>query len=284
MTDIGIHPEPRREARQAPQTYNGALAPKVRLDSNLDISVVMPCLNEEAAIEKCVETALASIAATGMTGEVVVVDNDSSDDSAGLAIAAGARVVREPVRGYGRAYLAGLAEARGRFIVLADSDGTYDFTAVGRFIEPLTNGTDLVIGTRLRGSIDDGAMPWLHRYVGNPLLTRAMNLLHSTRFSDVYCGMRSIKREALSQLNLAAPGMEFALEMLIEAERAGIRIGEIPIRYRRRLGGTPKLRTWRDGWRSLRFVVSQTRRTAVPYVASSSTIAAVTPAPSESSP
>ncbi len=282
MTDIGSHPEPRMQARQAPQTHNGV--PESAREFDLDISIVMPCLNEEAAVGTCVEIALSSIAASGMTGEVVVVDNDSTDASAELASAAGARIVREPIRGYGRAYLAGLAQARGRFIVLGDSDGTYDFAAVASFVEPLTNGTDMVMGSRLRGSIDRGAMPWLHRYLGNPLLTKTVNVLFSNQISDVYCGMRSIKREALPRLALSATGMEFALEMLISAERNDMRIKEIPIRYRRRVGGTPKLRTWRDGWRSLRFIVSESRGSEVSHPAGMAVIPSVTSAPSESSP
>jgi glycosyltransferase involved in cell wall biosynthesis len=282
VTDIGSHPEPRMQARQASQTHTGA--PESERDFDLDISIVMPCLNEEAAVGSCVETALSSIAATGMTGEVLVVDNDSTDASAELATAAGARVVREPIRGYGRAYLAGLAEARGRFIVLGDSDGTYDFGTVASFVEPLTNGTDLVIGSRLRGTIDRGAMPWLHRYLGNPLLTKTLNLLFSSQVSDVYCGMRSVKHEALSRMRLSATGMEFALEMLISAERNDLRIKEVPIRYRRRVGGTPKLRTWRDGWRSLRFIVSESRGPELPHPASIQVMPSASPAPSESSP
>jgi glycosyltransferase involved in cell wall biosynthesis len=281
VTDIGSHPEPRMQARQAPQAQNGHTVPADGFE--FDISIVMPCLNEEAAVGACVEKALQSIAESGMTGEVLVVDNDSTDASAELASAAGARIVREPVRGYGRAYLAGLAESRGRFIVLGDSDGTYDFAAVASFVEPLTNGTDFVMGSRLRGSIDRGAMPWLHRYLGNPLLTKTVNVLFSNEISDVYCGMRSIKREALSRLRLSATGMEFALEMLISAERNGMRIKEVPIRYRRRVGGTPKLRTWRDGWRSLRFIVSESRGGQNPP-APVSVLPSVTPAPSESSP
>jgi glycosyltransferase involved in cell wall biosynthesis len=270
------------QARQAPQTHNGSR--EMARNSEVDISIVMPCLNEEAAVGSCVETALRSIEASGMTGEVLVVDNDSTDASAQLASAAGARIVREPVRGYGQAYLAGLSEARGRFIVLGDSDGTYDFAAVPSFVEPLTNGTDLVMGSRLRGSIDRGAMPWHHRYVGNPLLTKTVNFLFSNQVSDVYCGMRSIKREALSRLALSATGMEFALEMLISAERNDMRIKEIPIRYRRRMGGTPKLRTWRDGWRSLRFIVSASRESAMSHSAAMPVLPSVTSAPSESSP
>lgn len=278
MTDIGTHPGRRLEARQAPQTHSWA--PSNPENRQLDISIVMPCLNEEAAVATCVETALFSIAKTGMTGEVVVVDNDSSDASAELALAAGARVVSEPVRGYGNAYLRGLSEARGRYIVLGDSDGTYDFGAVWSFVEPLTNGTDLVIGSRLRGKIDAGAMPWHHRYLGNPLLTRTMNVLHSNQLSDVYCGMRSIKREVLQDLGLSAPGMEFALEMLIAAQRRRMRIKEIPIHYRRRLGGTPKLRTWRDGWRSLRFIFSESGA----EVHAHASVSSVSAAPSESRP
>jgi glycosyltransferase involved in cell wall biosynthesis len=244
------------EGREAPQAQNG----HARLQTDLDVSIVMPCLNEEAAIAACVETALLSLSDLNMSGEVVVVDNDSSDRSAKLARAAGARVVREPVRGYGMAYLKGLTEAHGKYLVLGDSDGTYDFAALSSFVEPLLNGTDLVIGSRLRGVIDPGAMPWLHRYVGNPALTKAMNLLFASDSTDVYCGMRSVKRETLSRMTLAAPGMEFALEMLIQAFEHGARVKEVPIRYGRRIGGTPKLRTWRDGWRSLRFIIRESGR------------------------
>jgi glycosyltransferase involved in cell wall biosynthesis len=279
MTDIGTHPEPRMQARQAPQTHNGVTA----VGRPLDISIVMPCLNEEEAVRYCVEKAVAAIAATGMTGEVVVVDNNSTDNSAELARAAGARVVDEAIRGYGSAYLRGLAEARGRFILIGDSDGTYDFSAVEQFVQPLTNGTDLVVGSRLRGTIHDGAMPWLHRYVGNPFLTRTMNVLFRNQLSDVYCGMRAMKRELLTTMRLSATGMEFALEMLIEAQRHGARIKEIPISYSRRAGGQPKLRTWRDGWRSFMFIINEsrgfrgeTRTHAAPALSSA------TPAPSES--
>lgn len=278
MTDIGTHPEPRIRARQAPQGSNGLSAP----DLGLDVSIVMPCLNEEEAVQACVETALASIAATGMTGEVLVVDNNSTDRSAELARAAGARVVVEPTRGYGNAYLKGLAEARGRFIVLGDADGTYDFSAVGSFVEPLTNGTDLVIGSRLRGTIHDGAMPWLHRYLGNPFLTKTMNLLFANELSDVYCGMRAVKKELLATMTLSASGMEFALEMLIESQRSGARMKEIPIIYRRRAGGHPKLRTWRDGWRSFRFIVNEARGFRAERRQRTTPLSTSTPAPSES--
>lgn len=257
MTDLGTHPEPRMEARQAPQAHNsgGLTGPAV------DVSIVMPCLNEEASVSHCVEAAFIALGDLGLNGEVVVVDNDSSDRSAHLASLAGARVVHEPIRGYGQAYLRGLSEARGRYLVLGDSDGTYDFAALSSFVTPLLNGTDMVVGSRLRGVIDKGAMPWLHRYVGNPALTRAMSVLFSTGLSDVYCGMRSVKRDALERMLLTATGMEFALEMIVKARRHGVQMREVPIHYRRRMGGTPKLRTWRDGWRSLRYMVTESRGT-----------------------
>jgi glycosyltransferase involved in cell wall biosynthesis len=256
MTFINAAGRPELESHLAP-AYKGVVP---EASSQIDVSVVMPCLNEEASVSRCVESALASLAALRMTGEVIVVDNASSDRSAKLAHDAGARVVHEPLRGYGNAYMRGLAEARGRFIVLGDSDGTYDFAALRGFVEPLMNGTDMVMGTRLRGAIAPGAMPWLHRYVGNPGLTAIMNLVFGSNFTDVYCGMRSLKKEAMSEMTLLSPGMEFALEMLVQARRLGVRIGEVPIAYSPRIGGNPKLRTWRDGLRSLRFILKESSR------------------------
>jgi glycosyltransferase involved in cell wall biosynthesis len=280
VTDFKSHLSMPMEAREAPQAQNGV--PVVQHE--LDVSIVMPCLNEEEAITGCVEEALAAIESLGITGEVLVVDNDSSDRSARLAVAAGARVVTEADRGYGNAYRRGFLEARGRVLVMGDADGTYDFSALRSFFEPLLSDTDMVVGTRLRGSIDRGAMPWLHRYVGNPFLTATMNLLGMQGISDVYCGMRSLKRDVASLMSLTTSGMEFALEMLIEAKRMDVRISEIPIRYRQRQGGRPKLRTWRDGWKSFRFIVSESLQSESDEAHHLPSLGHAQAAPSESGP
>lgn len=241
-----------RESHLAPAF--GGLAPG--RDEVLDVSIVMPCLNEAAAIEVCVAEAEAALVEAGLTGEVIVVDNGSSDGSAELASSAGARVVLETNRGYGSACRRGLAEARGRYLVLGDADGTYDFTALPRFVDPLLNGADMVVGNRLNETMETGAMPWLHRHVGNPFLTWVLNLLFSSRIGDAHCGLRSIKVSSYRSLELTSIGMEFASEFLVEAMRRGVRIDQVPIKYRRRLGGQPKLRTFRDGLRHLRLLVA----------------------------
>ena len=224
----------------------------------IDVSVIMPCLDEEAALAGCIHEALGAIAGLGVRGEVVVVDNGSTDESVRVAREAGARVVMEPQLGYGRACRRGLRESRGRFLILGDADGSYDFTALPHFVEPLLNGAEMVMGSRLAGTIEPGAMPWLHRRVGNPLLTRVIGAVFSSQVSDVYCGLRSISRSAYRRLSLRATGFEFATEFLIEAEMVGVAICEVPIHYRRRAGGVPKLRTARDGWRTVRLIASKT--------------------------
>lgn len=221
-----------------------------------DVSVVMPCLNEQAAVGATVREALAGIRSAGLTGEVIVVDNGSSDDSARTARLAGARVVAEPNRGYGHACRVGLAQARGRIVVLGDADGTYDFGAIPKLIDAMKADVDVVMGNRLNAEMQRGAMPWLHRRVGNPALTGLLNLLFTAGVSDAHCGLRAIRGEALSGLELRTPGMEFASEFVIEAALNGLRIVEVPITYRRRFGGEPKLRTWSDGWRHLHLILS----------------------------
>src|SRR4051812_42119309 len=217
------------------------------------VSVVIPCLNEAENIERCVASALAALDAAGLRGEVLVADNDSDDGSAELARAAGARVVHEPRRGYGSAYLAGFGCARGRYIVMADADLTYDFAEIPRFVEHLDAGADLVMGDRM-GQIQPGAMPWLHRYVGNPLLSGTLNLFFRTGVRDAHCGMRALRRDVLPRLDLHATGMEFASEMVVRAAKEKLSISQFPIEYRPR-GGESKLSTWRDGWRHLRFLL-----------------------------
>jgi glycosyltransferase involved in cell wall biosynthesis len=217
------------------------------------VSVVIPCLNEAENIQECVAAALSAIAAMGVPGEVVVADNDSEDDSARLAEKAGARVIVERRRGYGSAYLAGFAASRGRYIVMADADLTYDFNEIPRFVAALDDGAEMVIGDRM-DNIQPGAMPWLHQYVGNPLLTGFLNLLFRTGISDAHCGMRALRRDVLPRLDLRTTGMEFASEMVIRASKEKLKIAEFPIEYHPR-GGQSKLSSFRDGWRHLRFLL-----------------------------
>lgn len=229
----------------AEQTEEGPTAPLV--------SVVIPCLNEEENIRQCVLAARDALAQLEGEGEVIVVDNRSEDDSARLAAEAGAHVVKERRRGYGRAYLAGFAAARGRYIVMADADLTYDFNEIPRFVAELEAGAELVMGDRM-DNIHPGAMPWLHRYVGNPILTGMLNLFFRTGVKDAHCGMRALRRDVLPRLELRTTGMEFASEMVIRASKEHLKIAEFPIAYHPR-GGQSKLSSFRDGWRHLRFLL-----------------------------
>jgi glycosyltransferase involved in cell wall biosynthesis len=217
------------------------------------VSVVIPCLNEAQNIERCVSDAREALARSATSGEVIVVDNGSEDDSAALARTAGARVVEERRRGYGSAYLAGFAAAGGEYIVMADADLTYDFKEIPRFVAALQDGADLVMGDRM-DNIQPGAMPWLHRYVGNPILTGLLNLFFRTGIKDAHCGMRALRRDVLPRLDLRTTGMEFASEMVIRASKEHLRIAEFPIEYHPR-GGESKLSSFRDGWRHLRFLL-----------------------------
>jgi glycosyltransferase involved in cell wall biosynthesis len=217
------------------------------------VSVVIPCLNEAENIEACVVAALDAVQRMGVDGEVVVADNGSDDDSAHLAERAGARVIVERRRGYGSAYLAGFAASKGRYIVMADADLTYDFHEIPRFVAALDEGAEMVIGDRM-DNIHPGAMPWLHRYVGNPILTGLLNLFFGTGIRDAHCGMRAVRRDVLERLDLRTTGMEFASEMVIRASKERLRIAEFPIEYHPR-GGESKLASFRDGWRHLRFLL-----------------------------
>ncbi len=217
------------------------------------VSVVIPCLNEAENIESCVIAALEAIEGMGVRGEVVVADNDSEDDSARLAEQAGARVVVERRRGYGSAYLAGFAASRGEYIVMADADLTYDFQEIPRFVSALQDGAEMAIGDRM-DNIQPGAMPWLHQYIGNPILTGLLNFFFRTGISDAHCGMRAVRREVLARLDLRTTGMEFASEMVIRAAKEKLTIAEFPIEYHPR-GGESKLSSFRDGWRHLRFLL-----------------------------
>lgn len=217
------------------------------------VSVVIPCLNEAENIEACVAAARRALEDAGIAGEVVVADNDSDDGSASLAHAAGARVVHEPRRGYGSAYLAGFDAARGEYIVMGDADLTYDFNEIPNFVRELDDGADLVMGDRM-DNIKPGAMPWHHRYIGNPVLSGFLNVLYRTGVRDAHCGMRAVRRSALPAMDLRTTGMEFASEMVIRAAKADLDIRQFPIDYHPR-GGESKLSSFRDGWRHLRFLL-----------------------------
>jgi glycosyltransferase involved in cell wall biosynthesis len=218
------------------------------------VSVVMPCLNEQAAIGACIEKIHRTFAEAAIDGEIVVCDNGSSDDSVAIAERMGARVVHQPHRGYGNAYLKGFASARGRYLVMGDADDTYDFTMIPQFVAALeTEGHEFATGSRYLGGGDEHITA-LHRYFGNPALTRILNLLFGTRYTDVYCGFRAFSRETYDTIRPVSPGMEFNLELAINAGLAGLRVKEIPIVLAPRKGES-KLRTFRDGWRSLRMML-----------------------------
>ena len=222
--------------------------------TGVDVSVVMPCLNEAKTITTCVEWALEGIAKSGLRGEVIVADNGSTDGSIQLAERAGARVVHQPKRGYGNAYIKGFAEAQGDVIVMGDSDATYDFRELPRLLEPMKDGAQYVLGSRFGGTILPGAMPWLHRYVGNPVLTRVLNVFFGYASSDAHSGFRVFTRDGYERMDLRCEGMEFASEIVIKAARANLKVAEVPIVYLPR-GGESKLRSFRDGWRHLRFML-----------------------------
>jgi glycosyltransferase involved in cell wall biosynthesis len=219
-----------------------------------EISVVIPCLNEEEAVGKVVDQALEGIRRSGRTGEVIVVDNASIDRSADVAAEHGATVVREERPGYGSAYLAGLAVAQGDFIVMGDADETYPMQDLAPFVERLAEGDDLVMGSRFEGTIHGEAMPWLNRHVGNPILTGLLNILFGVKISDAHCGMRAVRRDALPTLDLHSTGMEFASEMVFKAFRRELRVSEIPIDYYPRVGES-KLNRFGDAWRHVKFML-----------------------------
>ncbi len=229
---------------------------------SLELTILMPCLNEALTIPACVKKAQAFLRDHQIEGEVVVADNGSTDGSRELATELGARVVPVPVRGYGAALAAGIESARGRFVIMGDSDDSYDFSALLPFVEKLREGYELVMGNRFRGGIAPGAMPPSHRYFGNPMLTRVGRLFFNCKTcGDFYCGLRGFEKRAIQRLDLQSRGMEFALEMLIKAGMNGLRITEVPTTLspdgRDR---PPHLRSYRDGWRSLRLYLLMSPR------------------------
>ena len=222
----------------------------------VELTILMPCLNEAETIGRCVGKARAFLAQSGVAGEVLIADNGSTDGSQAIAESLGARVVPIAARGYGNALIGGIQTACGRFVIMGDSDDSYDFSALGGFIEKLRAGYQLVMGNRFQGGILPGAMPPLHRYVGNPILTTIGRLFFRSPCGDFHCGLRGFDRDAILALDLQAPGMEFASEMVVKATTNKLRITEVPTTLapdgRSR---PPHLHSWRDGWRHLRFLL-----------------------------
>ncbi len=217
----------------------------------------MPCLNEEKTVGMCISKALACFARLGIAGEVIVADNGSSDRSVEIAESLGARVVHVPVKGYGAAVSAGALAARGRVIIMGDSDDSYDWSTLEAFIDAVDAGNDLVMGNRFRGGIEPGAMPPLHRYLGNPVLSFISKIAFRIPVGDFHCGMRAFSPQAFRRMRLSGTGMEFATEMVASASRLGLKVTEIPIKlYPDKRGRPPHLRSFRDGWRHLRFILS----------------------------
>jgi glycosyltransferase involved in cell wall biosynthesis len=216
----------------------------------------MPCLNEADTVETCIRKARQALRDHGIAGEVIVADNGSSDGSPAIALKAGARVVHVSVRGYGSALMGGIAAARGRFIIMGDADDSYDFTNLEPFLTKLRDGYDLVMGNRFKGGIQPGAMPFLNRYLGNPVLSAVGRLFFRSPVRDFHCGLRAFSKEAALRMDLRTTGMEFASEIIVKANLLGMRIAEIPTTLapagRRR---PPHMRPWRDGWRHLRFLL-----------------------------
>jgi hypothetical protein len=237
----------------------GPLAPRPWAEPGppgLELTILMPCLDEARTIGACVQQAREFLDRHGIDGEVLVVDNGSRDDSRALAAGHGARIVVVEERGYGAALDGGIAAARGRFVIMGDSDGSYDWSNLMPFVRELRAGADLVMGNRYRGGIQAGAMPFLHRYLGNPVLTALGRRFFGSDCGDFYCGQRGFSREAVLALDLRSRGMEYALEMLAKATLLDMRVVEIPITLAPDgRGRSPHLRTWRDGWRSLRFLL-----------------------------
>ena len=226
------------------------------MNSDLELTVLMPCLNEAETLARCIRKARSCIDRLGLSAEVIVADNGSTDGSQEIAVAEGARVVDVRQRGYGAALYHGVLAARGRFIIMGDADDSYDFSQLDAFVHSLRAGTDLVMGNRFLGGVRPGAMPWKNRYIGNPLLSAIGRLFFHSPAHDFHCGLRGFTREAFDRMNLQTTGMEFASEMVIKATLVGLRIAEVPTTLdpdgRNR---APHLRPWRDGWRHLRFML-----------------------------
>jgi glycosyltransferase involved in cell wall biosynthesis len=240
-----------------PTDNTTTVSPRAAEDSEpIELTIVMPCLNEAQTLETCIRKAQTSLERDGIRGEIVIGDNGSTDGSQEIARKLGARVVDVPVRGYGAALMGGIAAARGRFILMGDSDDSYDWTSILPFVEKLREGYDLVMGNRFRGGIKPGAMPLLNRYLGNPVLTGIGRLFFRANMGDFHCGMRGFSKAAAERMDLHTTGMEFASEMVVKASVLGLKITEVPTTLSPDgRGRPPHLRRWRDGWRHLRFML-----------------------------
>lgn len=224
--------------------------------TEIDVSVVIPCLNEAQSIALCIDKATKAFVTAGICGEVVVGDNGSTDGSQEIAAAHGARIAHATLKGYGHALRAGIEAARGKFIIMGDADDSYDFTDVPRFVEKWREGFEVVMGNRFKGGIKPGAMPWLHQYLGNPVLSGAVRMLFHTSIGDSHCGMRGFTKGAYQRMDLRTTGMEFASEFVIKSSKLGVRMAEIPITlWPDKRGRPPHLRSFHDGWRHLRFML-----------------------------
>jgi glycosyltransferase involved in cell wall biosynthesis len=224
--------------------------------TGVEVSIVMPCLNEAETLAKCVRHAKAAIAAGSLSAEIIVADNGSTDGSQRIARELGVKVVEVSRKGYGSALIGGIDAAQGRFVVMGDADDSYDFEAIGPLVDKLREGYDLVLGNRFLGGIEPGAMPWSHRWVGNPVLTLISRVFFHTPVGDMHCGLRALTKDAYERMRLRATGMEFASEMVIKASLKGMRITEVAAALRPDgRSRPPHLRTWRDGWRHLRFML-----------------------------
>lgn len=227
----------------------------------MELSVVMPCLNEAETVETCVRKTIGFFEDSGIDGEVVIADNGSTDGSQQLARDAGARVVPVLDKGYGNALMGGIRAARGKYVAMGDADDSYDFTTLGPFLDELRDGADLVMGNRFKGGIAPGAMPPLHRYLGNPVLSFVGRLFFGSKIGDFHCGLRGFRRDAVMALELQSPGMEFASEMVVKAALNDLRIEETPTTLKKDgRSRPPHLKTWRDGWRHLRFLLLHSPR------------------------
>jgi glycosyltransferase involved in cell wall biosynthesis len=237
-------------AQRSPQQQAGPSARAV------EISIVMPCLNEAETLATCIQKAQQAIQKDGLSAEIIVADNGSTDGSQAIANELGARVIPVKKKGYGSALIGGINAAQGEFVIMGDADDSYDFTAIAPLIAKLREGCDLVVGNRFLGGIEPGAMPWSHRWIGNPVLTLISRVFFHTPVGDAHCGLRGFRKEAYERMRLRATGMEFASEMVIKASLKGMRIAEVPVVLKPDgRSRPPHLRTWRDGWRHLRFML-----------------------------
>jgi glycosyltransferase involved in cell wall biosynthesis len=226
------------------------------LPNQIEVSIVMPCLNEAEALPYCLDKAFSFLKKNNIKGEVLVVDNDSYDESVDIAIAHGATVVKENIKGYGAAIMAGIKDAKGKYIIIGDADDSYDFSDIMPFIILLREGKDLVVGNRFNGGIQKNAMPFLHKYIGNPFLSFLGKVFFHIPVNDFHCGLRGIKKESFDRLNLKTTGMEFASEMIVKAALNKLTIAETPvILYPDKRNRRSHLKTWQDGWRHLRFLL-----------------------------